>query len=408
MGFLTRLLGIEKRFTVPIDPYWANFAAMRGLGGISPDNVLSNLAVASRCVSLRSEIIASVPLHLYRRLPDGGRERADDNALYDVLHSIANPQQSAFETREYLVRCFDLYGNAYARIERNARGQVTALWPYIVGDCQVERLPNGRVRYRVFNGRRTELLLQEEVLHIRGPTRDGVLGWSQIAIARGALSLAIGQSQTAQSLSDNGLRPSGMVTYPQIMTKEQKDFVREGMASIYAGSENAGKMLVVDAGAKYEALAFTAEDSQFLEQRKLSNEDIARIFGCPPTSVGLVDKATYSNVEQEARSLVQNCIGPLAARIEAAMSRCLLTDAGRRTYYIEHDLDGLLRGDVKARFDAYRLARETGIYSVNDVRRRENEPPLGPEGDIHHMPANWIELGRGSVVQPPNNPGTTP
>src|SRR5207248_6964548 len=108
------------------------------------------------------------------------------------------------------------------------------------------------------------------------------------------------------------------------------------------------------------------------------NEDVARIFGVPPTSVGLLDRATYSNVEQEARSLVQNCIGPLAARVEAAMARCLLTDAGRRIFYVEHSLDSLLRGDVKARFDAYRVGRESGIYSVNDIRRRENETPLGP------------------------------
>jgi HK97 family phage portal protein len=407
MGLLARLFGTEKRSGDPfVDPYWANWVSLHGPGMPSPDNTLSSLAVAARCVQLRSEILASVPLFLFRRTPDGGRERADHNSLFGVLHDIANPLQSAFECREYLIRCLDMFGNAYARIERNARGQVVALWPYIVGDCQVERLPNGRVRYRAFTGRRTEILLQEEVLHIRGPTRDGVLGWSPIQIARGALQLALGQTQTAQSLSDNSLRPSGMLTYPERMTKEQKDFIRQGMTEIYAGAQNAGKMLVVDAGAKFEQLSFTPEDAQFLEQRKLSNEDVARIFGCPPTSVGLLDRATFSNIEEESRNLVQNCLGPLAARIEAAMSRCLLTDASRRTYYIEHDLDGLLRGDVRARFESYRLARETGIYSVNDVRRRENETPLGPEGDIHHMPANWIALGRGAVSQPPNNPGT--
>jgi HK97 family phage portal protein len=401
------MFGIEKRSGDPfVDPYWANWVALRGPGMPSPDNVLSNLAVAARCVALRSEILASVPLHLYRRTPDGGRERADDNPLYGVLHDIANATQSAFEAREYLVRCLDLWGNAYARVAHNARGQVVELIPCLVGDCQVERLPNGRVRYKVFNGRRTETLLQEEVLHIRGPTRDGVLGWSPIQIARASLSLAIGQSQTAQSFSDNAMRPSGLMSYPQALSFEQKNQVRDLAHSIYAGPQNAGKMMIADAGAKYEKLSFSPEDSQFLEQRKLSNEDIARIFGCPPTSVGLTDRATYSNTEQESRALVANCIGPLAARIEAAMGRCLLTDVSRRTYYIEHDLDGLLRGDMKTRYESYRLARETGIYSVNDVLRRENEPPLGPEGDIHHMPANWIELGRGSVVQP--NPTSTP
>jgi HK97 family phage portal protein len=395
MGLLAKIFGIEKRGEVFTDPYWANFAAMRGPGMPSPDNVLSNLAVAARCVALRSEILASVPLFLFRRTPDGGRERADDNPLYDVLHSIANPLQSAFEAREYMVRALDLFGNAFARIERNARGQVTALHPFLVGDCTVERLPNGRLRYQAFNGKRTEVLLQEEVFHLRGPTRDGVLGWSPIAIARGALQLAVGQSQTAQSLSDNALRPSAALTYPMAMTELQKDVARQGMQNLYAGAANAGRTVIVDAGAKFEKLSFSPEDSQFLEQRKLSNEDVARIFGCPPTSVGLTDKATYSNTEQEARSLVANCIGPLAARIEAAAMRCLLTDASRRVYYIEHDLDGLLRGDIKSRFDAYRVGRESGVFSANDIRRLENMPPItGAEGgDTYAQPANWTRLG---------------
>ncbi len=122
------------------------------------------------------------------------------------------------------------------------------------------------------------------------------------------------------------------------------------------------------------------------------NEDVARVFGVPPTAVGILDKGTYSNVEQEAASLIQNCLGPLAARIEAAMARCLLTPDARRTLYIEHDLSSRLRGDVKSRFEAYRIGREIAAMSPNDVRRRENEPPI-KGGDEYHMPANWVALG---------------
>ena len=139
----------------------------------------------------------------------------------------------------------------------------------------------------------------------------------------------------------------------------------------------------------------------FSRARKLANEDVARIFGLPPTSVGITDKATYSNTEQEARALVQNALGPLAARIETAMHRCLLTDASRRSLYIEHDLDGLLRGDVKSRFEAYRLAREIGVYSPNDVRRLENEPPLGPRATCTTCP----RTGCRSAPAPAGTPG---
>jgi HK97 family phage portal protein len=175
MGLLQRLLGLERR-DLPSDPYWANWAAMRSMGAATADNVLSNLAVAARCIALRSELLASVPLFLFRRTDDGGRSRATDNPLYGVLHDIANPWQSAFEFRELMVRSLDLFGNFYARIERNARGQATALWPLSNGDVQVDKLSNGRLRYRVYNGTRLEVLLTEEVLHIRGPSRDVIMG----------------------------------------------------------------------------------------------------------------------------------------------------------------------------------------------------------------------------------------
>jgi HK97 family phage portal protein len=411
MGIWSRLFGtktevrafdpwaFDPRYLFPTKPnkYWlySNF-----------DVVLTNLAVAVRAIALRSEILASVPLILYRRSADGGRERADDNPLFQVLHDIANPNQSAFEFREFMVRSLDLHGNAYARIERNARGQVTALWPYLFGDVQVEQLDTGRLRYRVYNGRRVEVQLGEDMLHIRGPSRDGILGQSPIMIARGALSLALAHQETAQSLSSNSLRPSGLLTYPQALSQTQRDAVKEAAASNYGGESNAGKLMVADGGAKYETISFSPEDAQFLESRKLANEDVARIFGMPPTSVGITDKATYSNTEQEGRALVQNAIGPLAARIETAMQRCLLTEAGRRTLLIAHDLDGLLRGDIKSRFEAYRLGRECGVYSPNDIRTKENEPPIGAEGDVYHMPANWLPLG--AAVPQQQQGGPTP
>jgi HK97 family phage portal protein len=394
MGFLDRILGRETRSSARAsDPYLAEVFGARGSGNVTPDAVLSNLSVAARCVALRAELLASVGLHLFRRTADGGRERADDNSLYDVLHNLANPNLTAFEAREFMVRSLDMTGNAYARIERNARGQVTGLYPLPSINVAPERLANGRLRYRVTDERgAVSVLLADEMLHVRGPSRDGLMGMSPIQIARGALGLALAQSDTAGALMSNSLRPSGILSFPERLSPEQRERLRGSMEDRYIGADKAGKVMIMDGGAKFERLTFTPEDAEFLDSRKLANEDVARIFGLPPTSVGITDKATYSNTEQESRALVQNALGPLAARIEAAMMRCLLTDAGRRTYYVEHDLNNLLRGDVQARFEAYRIGREIGALSPNDIRRRENEPPI-EGGDIHHQPANWIPLG---------------
>lgn len=374
------------------DPYLAEFFGA-GPGTPTADNVLANSSVAVRCVALRSELLASVGLHLFRRTGQGGRDRADDQPLYDVLHNLANPNLTAFEFREWLIRSLDLFGNAFARIERNTRGQVIALWPLLRTAVAVERLHNGRLRYRVSHGEGgVEVLLQEEVLHVRGPTRDGVLGLSPIQVARGALGLHLAQSDTAESLVRNSLRPSGVLSFPERLTADQHGMIRQSLTARHVGQGQAGQVLIMDGGAKFERMTFTPEDAELLESRKLGNEDVARIFNVPPTAVGILDKGTYSNVEQEGRALVQNCLGPLAARLEAAMARCLLSEEGRRTLYVEHDLSGLFRGDVSARFEAYRIGREIGALSPNDIRRRENEPPI-TGGDLYHQPANWVPLG---------------
>ncbi|MBX9706815.1 MAG: phage portal protein [Caulobacteraceae bacterium] len=394
----------ERRSAASIassDPYLAEFFGLRGQGGagVNPDALLSNSAVAVRCVNLRSEMLASVGLHTFRRTAEGGRERADDLPLYSVLHDLMNPGMTAYEGREFLTRSLDLSGNAYARIERNFRGEVTALYPAAPADVAVERLASGRLRYRVSQRQGGTLtLLQDEMLHVRGPSRDGLMGVSAIQFGRGAMGLRVAQAETAQTLMQNGLRPSGVMSFTERLQATDRTKIRESIAERIQGPANAGQLMIMDGGAKFERLSFSPEDAEFLASQKLSNEDVARLFGVPPTSVGITDKATYSNVEQEGRSLVQNCLGPLAARIEAALARCLLTDEGRRTYYIEHDLSGLLRGDVQARFEAYRIGREIGVFSPNDVRRRENEPPI-PQGDSYHQPSNWTPLGSPAVTQ---------
>lgn len=395
MGLISRLLGREKRSQSvrASDPYLAEFFGFRGIGAVTAETVLSNSAVAVRCIALRSELLASVPLRVYRRSADGDRDRADDLPLYGVLHDQSDDLLSAFEFREFMIRCLDLNGNAFARIERNRRGQVIALHALLPGVVSVEKLRSGRLRYKVSEGAGGSLvLLQDDVLHLRGPSKDGIIGLSPIAIARGTLSLAITQRETSQALMSNSLRPSGVISYPTAMGPEAANRMRDALARRHEGPQKAGTFLLLDNAAKFEKMSFSPEDAEFLDSVKLSNEDTARIFGVPPTAVGILDKGTYSNVEQEAQSLIQNCLGPLAARIEAAMMRCLLSTEARRSLYIEHELAGLMRGDVRSRFEAYRMAREMGVYSVNDVRRRENEPPI-EGGDEHHQPANWVPLG---------------
>lgn len=399
MGLLSRFWRSERR--AGGDAYLGAYREARGLsyGGVSPDNVLSALSVAARCVALRAELMASVPLHVYRRTAEGGRERAEDHPLADVLEHSPNDYMTGFEFREFLMRSHDLHGNAYARIERNARAEVVALHPFFPMMVAIERLATGRLRYRAtdVNGM-VWTLLQEEMLHLRGPSRNGIYGQSPLEIARASLGAAMTHAVTVESISSNRLAPSGVLAFEGNIPKDGRDRLRTMVEQGFAGVVNSGRVLILDNNAKFTPITMTPADAQFIETRKLSNEDVARIFGMPPTTVGLTDKATYNNVENEARAMVQNAIAPLAARVEAALARCLLTPAGRSKYYFEHDLNALTRGDMQARFESYRIAREIGAFSPNDVRRRENEPPIA-NGDQYHIPANWVLLGDPKAAQ---------
>lgn len=388
---LTRILsafGFERRDYNPAfaPDVWGR--AVMPSGFASPAAVLSNLAVAARAVSLRSELMASVPLKLYRRLPNGDKERVTDTPLAMVLGDLANPLTTSFELREFLIRSLDLTGNAYARIVRDGAGQVTELWSIPPGAVTVERLESGRLRYRVSQTGTAGpmILLQDEMLHIRASSEDGLLGRSPIAIARGALARAISESEMATSLSQNGLRISGVLSVPNAkISPASKTALQEAFTEEATGPGGVGKIKVLEGGAKYIPTQFSGADAQFLESREMSNLDVARIFGVPPAALGIQSSVSYGSAAADAQALVQNCLQPLAERVEQAFMRCLLTPEGRRQYVIEHDLRGLLRGNMTERFAAYRIGREVGMYSANDLRRFENESSIA-DGDSYLQP----------------------
>lgn len=396
MGLLARLFGREQRAASvkTSDPYLSEFLGMRDAmsGAAVSSERAGGLAVAYRCIQVRAEGLASVPLKLYRRAGDA-REPATDHPLYGVLHDRFNDGMTAFEGRELLSAWADLYGNAFARIESNGRGQVVALYPMAPGAVTVEKLASGRLRYRWQppNGS-SQVVLADEMLHIRHRSRDGALGVSPIAWARESVGLALAEQEHAASALRNGLRLSGAFTFPTSLNDEQFKRLRLSAEQKFSGPANAGRFLVLDGGADFKPFSMSPKDAEFLESRKLSDLAICRLFGVPPTVAGITDNATYSNTEQEGTALVVRCLAPWARRFEQVMTQALLTANGRTSLFIEHDLSGLLRGDVKSRYEAYAVGRQWGWLSPNDIRRLENMGPIA-DGDVYHAPLNMAPLG---------------
>ena len=377
---LANWIGGEQR-----DHYLASVLASNGYSNVDPETATGIPAVHA-CVQLIAETVASLPLTVYRRTVDGGREIAQDHPLQPVLHDQANSVQTAMEFREQLVASVLLTGNGYARIEIDGQGSVSALLALHPSYVQVERLPTGRLRYKhqpPSGG--TEVLLQDEVLHIRYRSADGITGLSPLSIAREAIGIALSHQSTERALYRNGVRLSGVITHPGNV--KDKESLKRQWETLYSGAASGYRTAILEQGMKFESISMSLEDAQFVESRRLNIEDIARIFRVPPPSIGILDKATYSNITEQSRSLVMHTLRPWLVRIEQAMNMALLSAAARQVYFIEHNFEGLLRGSQKERFDAYAVGRQWGWMSANEIRRKENMPPVSG-GDDYLSPMN--------------------
>lgn len=281
------------------------------------------------CVRILSEAIAGLPLHLYRYTADGGKERALDNSLYYLLHDEPNPEMTSFIFRETMMTHLLLWGNAYAQIIRNGKGEVVALYPLLPDRMKVDRNNNGELYYEYtpsdqskFDGK-TVVLNTYEVLHIPGLRFDGLVGYSPIAMAKNAIGMAIACEEFGARFFENGAAPSGVLEHPETLKDPAR--VRETWQSQFGGSSNSGKVAVLEEGMKYTPISIAPEQAQFLETRKFQINEIARIFRVPPHMVGDLAKSSFSNIEQQSLEFVKYTLDPWVIRWEQSLSRVIFT-----------------------------------------------------------------------------------
>ncbi len=376
MTWVDRMLGrfgLERRNDAS-DPYWSNFAALRG-ASVNPRNAESVSAVYA-CVSAISETIASLPLILYRRDGDDGRERAKDHPLYKVLHDLPNGMQTALEFREQMQASVLLRGNAYAEIVRGYDGQARELLPLHADRVTVLKLDSGRLGYEVHDDKgRRRRLLQEEVFHLRHRSESGAVGVSPITASREVIELAIAEREHGSATFRNGTKATGILKFPGKLSPDQRQTIASSWSSQYAGSANAGKTPILEEGVDYTPVSMTLEDAEWIAARQFSVEEVCRLFRVPPTVVGDLRHGNYSNSVEMARQFVVLSLRRHLTMWEQGIARCLLTEAGRRTYFAEHSVEGLLRGDSLARAQFYQRAIDDQWMDADEVRRLENLPP---------------------------------
>ena len=352
------------------------------------------------CVRILAEAVAGLPLHLYRYTESGGKEKAADHSLYRLLHDEPNPEMSSFVFRETLMTHLLLWGNAYAQVIRNGKGEVVALYPLMPNRMTVERDDNGRLYYRYTTSAddaptmkgSTVNLPAESVLHIPGLGFDGLVGYSPIAMAKNAIGMAIACEEYGARFFANGAAPSGVLEHPGTIKDPTR--VRDAWQSQFGGSSNSGKVAVLEEGMKYTPISISPEQAQFLETRKFQINEIARIFRVPPHMVGDLEKSSFSNIEQQSLEFVKYTLDPWVVRWEQSIQRALLSRDEKARYFVKFNLEGLLRGDYQSRMNGYSIGRQNGWMSANDIRELENLDRIPAEegGDLYLINGNMLPL----------------
>ncbi|MFT4174078.1 MAG: phage portal protein [Rhodocyclaceae bacterium] len=378
---LLQRFGYEKRADGDAyDTYWQNWQSLRS--GPVNDRSAQSVSAVYACVSAIAETIASLPLITYRRDGDS-RTPATEHPLYGVLHDIPNPHQSAIEFREWMTACVLLRGNAYARIVRGWDGQVRELWPIHPSRVSVLRVgDNVAYEYADRKGQ-VHRLLAHEILHLRHRAGDEcLLGVTPIHAAKEVIELSISERDHGNATFRNGARLSGILKFPQKLKPEQRTQLKESWDSQYAGGQNSGKTAVLEEGVDYQAISMTLEDAEWIAARQFSVEEVARLFRVPPTIIGDLRHGNYSNSVEMNRQFVTHTLRRHLVAWEQAIGKQLLTDAGRRIYFAEHSVEGLLRGDSASRADFYEKGIASGWLLPSEARRLENLPVIEGIDDV--------------------------
>jgi HK97 family phage portal protein len=348
--------------------------------------------------------VASLPFFHYRRRADGGKERYTDSKLYRVLHDEMNPEMSAMIGRETMTAHVLLWGNAYAEIVRNDLGQVTGLYPIEPTRVMPERSEAGAIVYRVLKGDGTEVrVAAERILHLVGLGFNGLMGYSPIAMMRESLGAGLAAERLGGQVMARGAKYSGFFEHPRTLGATAHANLKQSMATDLPGTYR-----ILEEGMTYKAGSMPLRDAQFIELKKFSVTDVARIFGIPPHKLGDLERATFSNIEESNLDYVISTLRRWLVRWEQECNRKLIAPLEKKLQFTEHLVDGLLRGNIQSRYSAYSQGINNGFLSPNDIRGFENLDPIAG-GDTYLVQGAMVPLARlddlvDAQVRPPPAP----
>jgi HK97 family phage portal protein len=369
------------------------------------ERVAMQIGTFFACIRNIADDTAKCSVVIGERLPSGERRIVRDDPLHHVLNVEFNPEMCAMVGRSTIMAHAVSWGNGYGEIQWRVDGGVGAIWPLTPDKMVVRRGPSG-LQY-VYDGKPIDAA---NVIHIPGPGWDGRVGYSPARLARESLGSVIATERFGAAFFGNGARLSGSLTHPGKLSPGAFKNLKESFDERHTGAHNAGRPIILEEGMKWEQMSVPPEDAQFLLTRQFQVPEICRWFRMPPHKVADLAKATFSNIEHQSIEYVTDCLLGWMIRAEQEFQRKCYR--GRSNMFVKHNVNTLLRGDAKARFESYGIGRQWGWLTVNDILRLEDMDPIGPEGDVHMVPSNMQPAESltkpAEPTPPPANPPPAP
>lgn len=355
------------------------------------------------CIELLSDNLASLPCFVYKRQSglEGHKELARDTTLWTLFHENPNRINTPMEFWQYMTMNFLLRGNAYARLNRDNKGEVIEMLPMSADQVEVEVLKDGSITYKYQYEGKVLILSEQSVLHWRDKG-NGIVGMSRLDYMASSVGVAIeAQNTTERNYRKSGKRP-GVFMIDKLLTDAQRDEIRKRFSGLIENGDD--DLIVLEAGAKFEPLSMTPSDMQLLDTRRFSVEDIARWFGVPSVMINDTSKTTTwgTGIDQIIQGFYKFKLRPMLELLEQSINRRVLTPRQRELYEVEFSFDAILRGDAKTRLDIGVQAVQNGLMTRNEWRQLENLPPIDGADELT-VQMQMIGLNDSERIRDENN-----
>lgn len=357
---------------------------------VDQDKAMTFSAVWAAC-RLVSETVAMLPWGYHEELDNGGNKKLTKDSLSRVLRRQANPEMTAFTWKQVAVYHALMWGNSYSEIERDNAGNVIAIWPMLPDRTTPIRQGRALVyEYNLGSGEKV-FLPATSVLHIRGLSFDGIMGLDVLTYLARTAAIGVAMDSFQAAFFANGTHVSGGLFHPKTLSKDAQKRLRDEFEEVYRGPTNAFRMGVFEEGLEWKSFQISPEAAQMIEAKKLTINDVARFFRVPPHKLADLERATFSNIEEQNLDFKTDTIQPWVTRFEAEADLKLVPPRYPNRY-TKFNMEALMRGRQKDRYEAYHIARLDGWLNANEIRAWEELQPIaGPVGDSYWMPVNMME-----------------